>query len=454
MAETEQDMSYAAVQSALLARWPETKIDPTLDRIASVCDLLGQPQRAYPVVHLTGTNGKTSTARMVDSLLRGLGLRTGRYTSPHLESMTERISVDGAPLSEERFVEAYQEVLPYVDLVDVDSDVPLSFFETVTAMAFAVFADAPVDAAILEVGLGGSWDVTNLADAAVAVITPIGVDHAHLLGDSPADIAVEKSGIIKPGSVAVIAEQEEAALDVLLARILEVGATPAREGVDFAVTANVPGVGGQLLRISGLQATYDEIFLPLYGAHQAQNAACALAAVEAFAAGGAPDGGLDPELVRAAFADVTSPGRLEVVRRSPTVLLDAAHNPHGARAVAAAVQQAFTFSPLVGVVGVMADKDVAGVLEALEPVLSRIVCTQNSTHRALPAAELGEFAEGIFGADRVEVLDRLDEAIVRGIALAEEGIAEGGVGFGSGGVLVTGSVVTVGEARTLLRSGA
>lgn len=451
MADTEQDVSYAAVQSALIARWPESKIDPTLDRIRKVCDLLGQPQAAYPVVHLTGTNGKTSTARMIDALLRSLGLRTGRFTSPHLESMTERITVDGAPISEERFAEVYREVLPYVELVDAESDVALSFFETITAMAFAAFADAPVDVAVLEVGLGGSWDVTNVADAAVAVVTPIGVDHAHLLGDTPEEIAVEKSGIIKPGSRAVLAEQEDGALEVLLARATEVGATVALEGVDFSVSDNVSAVGGQLITVSGLLATYGDLFLPMYGAHQAQNAACALAAVEAFVAGSGPDGGLNIDLVRAAFAEVTSPGRLEIIRRSPTVLLDAAHNPHGARATAAAVQEAFSFSPLVGVVGVMADKDVAGVLEALEPVLSSVVITQNSTHRALAAAELGEIAEGIFGAERVEVVPRLDEAIVRGIALAEEGIAVGGVGFGSGGVLVTGSVITAGEARRLLK---
>lgn len=452
MPQTEQARAYDSVQSALLARWPESRIDPSLERIRAVCDLLGQPQRAYPVIHLTGTNGKTSTARMVDSLLRGLGLRTGRFTSPHLESMTERITIDGAALTPERFVEVYREVLPYVELVDAESSVPLSFFELVTAMAFAALADAPVDAAILEVGLGGSWDATNVADAVVAVVTPVSVDHAHLLGDTPEEIALEKAGVIKPGSVAVLAEQEEAVLEVLLARVGEVGATVAREGVEFAVTGHSPGVGGQLLTISGLRATYDDIFLPLYGAHQAHNAACALAAVEAFAGSDGPNGGLDPEIVRAAFEEVTSPARLEIVRRSPTVLLDAAHNPHGARATADAVQEAFTFSPLVGVVGVMSDKDVTGVLEALEPVLASIVCTQNSSSRAMPAAELGEIAEGIFGADRVQVVTRLDEALLRGMALAEEGIGEG-VGFGTGGVLVTGSVVTAGEARTLLTGG-
>lgn len=443
--------TYAEVETALLSRWPETKMDPSLDRIRAVCDLLGQPQGACPVVHLTGTNGKTSTARMIDSLLRGFGLRPGRYTSPHLQSMTERITIDGAPLSEERFVEIYREVAPYAELVDASSQFPLSFFETITAMAFAAFADAPVDAAILEVGLGGSWDVTNIANADVAVVTPIGVDHAHLLGDTAEEIAVEKAGIIKAGCVAVLAEQEDAVREVLMNRVADVGATAVREGIDFGIAERSPGVGGQLLAIAGLAATYDEIFLPLYGAHQAQNAACALVAVEAFAGDRALGSGLDPEIVREAFADVTSPGRLEIVRRSPTIVLDAAHNPRGALATAQAMQDAFTFSPLVGVVGVMSDKDVAGILDALEPVLTTIVCAQNSTRRAMPASELAEIADGIFGTDRVQVEPMLDAALVRATALADEGVGDG-IGFGSGGVLVTGSVVTVGEARTLLTS--
>jgi dihydrofolate synthase/folylpolyglutamate synthase len=450
MSETLGARSYADVEKALLARWPESKIDPTLERIRAVCDLLGQPQLSYPVVHLTGTNGKTSTARMVDALLRGLGLRTGRFTSPHLEVMTERITVDGEPLSVERFVEVYAEVIPYVEMVDAQSTHPLSFFETITAMAFAAFADAPVDAAVFEVGLGGTWDVTNVVEAAVAVVTPVGVDHARLLGDTPAEVAVEKAGIIKPGSIAVLAQQDVEVAEVLLRRAVEVGATVAREGLEFGVDHRAPGVGGQLLSIRGLQATYDDVFLPLYGAHQAHNAACAVAAVEAFAGGaGLPDG-LDPEVVRSAFAEVTSPGRLEILRRSPTVMIDAAHNPHGARAAAEAVQEEFAFSPLIGVMGVMADKDVAGVLEAFEGVLAMVVCTQNSTPRSMPAEELAAVARGIYGTDRVEVVPRLDDALERAIELAEQGIDAGDVGFGSGGVLVTGSVITSGEARTLL----
>ena len=449
MSDTVRAQTYTEVEQALLARWPESTIDPSLERIRAICDLLGEPQRSYPVVHLTGTNGKTSTARMIDALLRALGLRTGRFTSPHLESMTERITIDGVPLSPERFVEVYGEVAPYVALVDASSDHPMSFFETVTAMGFAAFADAPVDAAILEVGLGGTWDATNVADGAVAVVTPVGVDHSRLLGDTPAEIAVEKAGIIKPGSFAVLAQQEVEVAEVLLRRVVEVGATVAREGLEFGVSRRLPGVGGQLISISGLGATYEDIFLPLHGSHQAHNAAAAVAAAEAFAGGKGLEGGLDPQVVRAALAEVSSPGRLEVVRRSPTVILDAAHNPHGARAAAEAIQEEFAFTPLIGVLGLMADKDIVGVLEAFEPVLSTVVCSQNSTARAMPAEELGEVARGIFGAERVHVVPRLDDALERAIALAEEGIGDG-IGFGSGGVVVTGSVITAGEARTLL----
>jgi dihydrofolate synthase/folylpolyglutamate synthase len=438
--------SYAAAERALLARWPETRLEPSLDRIRALTELLGDPQHAYPVVHLTGTNGKTSTSRMIDALLRALGLRTGRFTSPHLESMTERISVDGDPLSEEAFLDAYNDIAPYLEMVDTESVHPLSFFETVVGMAYATFADAPVDAAVVEVGLGGAWDATNVADGRVAVVTPIGVDHSRLLGDTPEAIAVEKAGIIKPGATVVMAKQPPGAEEVLLARAAEVGATVLREGVDFAVTHRVPAVGGQMVRLQGLNAEYDEVFLPVYGPHQAHNAVLALAAVEAFA-GGEPLGG---DVVHEAFEQATSPGRLEVIRRSPTIVLDAAHNPHGAEATAEAVQDSFTFSPLVGVVGVMADKDYEGVLAAFEPVFAAIVCTQNSTERAMPAEELAEVARGIFGVDRVHVARRLEDAIDQAATLAEAG-GSFGEAIGSGGVLVTGSVITVGEARAMLR---
>src|SRR5512144_135620 len=227
--------TYRDVERALLDRWPETRLEPGLDRIRALTHLLGDPQNAHPVVHLTGTNGKTSTARMVDTLLRALGLRTGRFTSPHVESMTERISIDGEPVSEEAFVRAYQEVAPFAAMVDAESEHPLSFFETVVGMAYAAFADAPVDAAIVEVGMGGSWDATNVVDAKVAVIAPISVDHAKYLGDRPEDIALEKAGSSQPGSTVVTAVQHPAVTEVLLERAAEVGATVLREGVDFGV---------------------------------------------------------------------------------------------------------------------------------------------------------------------------------------------------------------------------
>ena len=437
--------TYAEVERALLGRWPETRLEPSLDRIAAICRLLGDPQRAYPVIHLTGTNGKTSTSRMIDTLLRALDLRTGRFTSPHLQSMTERISLDGVPLGEDQFVDAFADVAAYAQIVDDSSPHPLSYFETVVAMAFAAFADAPVDVAVVEVGMGGSWDATNVADGQVAVITPIGVDHASYLGDRPELIAVEKAGIIKPGSHTILAEQESEVMDVLMRRVLDVGSVALREGVDFGVNHRVTAIGGQQISLQGVAGAYDEIFLPLHGAHQAHNAAYALAAVEAFT--GSKQ--LDADLVRAAFAQVTSPGRLEVVRRSPTVLLDAAHNPHGAQATIEAVQDAFSFSPLIGVVGVMADKDVEEMLRILEPVMAEIICTQNSTDRAMPADELAEIAADIFGEERVSTSLRLDDALERAVAMADGGDG-GDDAIGSGGVLVTGSVVTVGEARVLL----
>jgi dihydrofolate synthase/folylpolyglutamate synthase len=438
--------TFAEAEDALLSRWPETRLEPSLDRIRAFTELLGDPQRNYPVIQLTGTNGKTSTSRMIDTLLRALDLRTGRFTSPHLERMNERICVDGEPLTDEEFVRAFNDVAPYTHLVDSSQPHPMSFFETIVGMAYAAFADAPVDVAVVEVGMGGTWDATNVADAQVAVVTPIGVDHTRYLGDSAEQIAVEKAGIIKPDAVAVLAEQTPGPAEVLLRRCAEVGVTPVREGLEFAVASRLPAVGGQMLSLQGLRARYDEVFLPLYGAHQAQNAVTALAAVEAFLG----DDPLGDDVVREAFARATSPGRLEIIRRSPMILLDAAHNPHGAEAVGAALDDSFAFSPLIGVVGVMTDKDVEGMLAVLEPHLAHVVCTQNSTHRAMPAVELAAVAREVFGPDRVTITPRLADAIDEGTALAEAGEAFGS-SIGTGAVLVTGSVVTVGEARTMLR---
>ncbi|MGW6359453.1 bifunctional tetrahydrofolate synthase/dihydrofolate synthase [Streptomyces sp. NPDC055092] len=437
------------VETELAGRWGETKLEPSVSRIAALMDVLGDPQRAYPSIHITGTNGKTSTARMIEALLGAFELRTGRYTSPHVQSITERISLDGAPIDYERFIETYRDIAPYVEMVDQQEEFRLSFFEVLTGMAYAAFADAPVDAAVVEVGMGGSWDATNVIDASVAVVTPIDLDHTDRLGSTSGEIAQEKAGIIKQGATVIMAQQPVDAAQVLLKKAVDVDATVAREGLEFGVVSRQVAVGGQLLTLRGLGGEYDGIFLPLHGAHQAHNAAVALAAVEAFFGIGAEQARLlDVDTVRQAFAGATSPGRLEVVRRSPTVVLDAAHNPSGARVTAEAISEVFDFSRLVGVVGASGDKNVRGVLEAFEPIFAEVVVTQNSSHRAMDADELAAIAVEVFGDERVQVEPRLDDALEAAITLAEE---EGE--FSGGGVLVTGSVITVGEARLLLGKG-
>jgi dihydrofolate synthase / folylpolyglutamate synthase len=442
------------VEREIVSRRPEHSVDLALDRVTELMSLLGDPQRACPVIHITGTNGKTSTARMTDVLLRSRGLRTGRFTSPHLVSIRERIVIDGAPISPERFVAAYDEVIPYVRLVDERHPVAMSFFEVLTGMAFAVFADTPVDVMVLEVGLGGRLDSTNVADGVVAVITPISLDHTRLLGNTVEEIAAEKAGIIKPGAVAVLAQQPLGAAEVLLRYAVEVGATVAREGVEFGVLSREQAVGGQQLTLRGLRGTYEDVYLPLFGLYQAGNAACALAAVEAFA--GVSDGAvsagtgapLDADLVREAFAKVTSPGRLEVIRRSPTIIIDAAHNPAGMAATVAAIEESFSFARLSGVFAASGDKDVPGILAELEPLLADIVVTRNSSDRSMDPEETAELAAEIFGEDRVQSAERLDDAIEAAVASADEAVAE--TGPGTGGVLITGSVITAGDARRLL----
>ena len=435
------------VYAGILDRAPEHDFEPTLDRVVQVCDLLGHPERAFRVVHLTGTNGKTSTTRMVERLLREHGLRTGRFTSPHLSSVTERIAIDGEPLSPERFVEVWQDVAPYVHLVDqrsLEAGGPrLSFFEVLTVMAFAAFADAPVDVAVVEVGLGGRWDSTNVVDGEIAVLTPIALDHERWLGHELTEIAGEKAGIIKDGATVVMAEQRPEVEGVVLPVAAEHGARLLREDVDLAVVERRLAVGGQLLDLRTPGGLYTEVFLPLHGAHQAQNAVLALTAVEAMLSG---TGTLSGELVEAAFADMHSPGRLEVVRASPTVLVDAAHNPHGVDALVAGVQEAFSFERLVGVVGILQDKDAESILSGLESLLDEVVVTRSGSPRAHDVADLAEVAREVFGEDRVHTAERLDEAIAMAVELSEAAVEGSPTGAG---VLVTGSVTMAAEARTL-----
>ncbi|MGX7827407.1 bifunctional tetrahydrofolate synthase/dihydrofolate synthase [Actinokineospora sp. 24-640] len=435
------------VESELDTRWPESKIEPSLTRITALAHLLGDPQHTYPAIQIAGTNGKSSTTRMIDALLTRLGLRTGRFTSPHLQLVTERIGVDGAPIDPARYVEVYRDVEPFLAMVDAQSDVRLTKFEVLTAMAYAAFADAPVDAAVVETGLGGSWDATSIITPRVSVVGPVGIDHVEYLGPDLLGIAREKAGIIKSGSVAVLAEQDPGVARVLLERCAEVDATVARQGLEFGVHHRDVAVGGQMISIQGLAGLYDEIFLPLHGAHQADNAARALAAVEAFFGAGA-DRQLNVEAVREAFASLVVPGRLERMRTAPTVFIDAAHNPHGAAALAAALDAEFDFRRLVGVVGVMADKDVAGILTALEPVFTDLIVTTNNSPRAMDPDLLGGLAVDIFGDERVTVAPRLDDALETAVGLAEE-TDDPGQPVSGGGVVITGSVVTAGEARTL-----
>jgi dihydrofolate synthase/folylpolyglutamate synthase len=432
---------------ALEGRFPSRMV-PDLDRIRDLLDLLGAPQRTFPSIHITGTNGKTTTARMIDALLREFGMRTGRYTSPHLHDVIERIALDGKPLDPERFAATYDDIAPYLDFVDSRHADRMTFFEVLTGMAFAAFADAPIEVGIIEVGLGGRWDATNVIDAPVAVITPIGLDHMQFLGNTIEAIAAEKADIVHEGAVLVTGPQPDAAIPVIDARASAVGATQVRAGTDFGLRRRAVAVGGQMLDLQGLGGEYDEIFLPLYGAHQAGNAATALAAVEAFFGlrGGLAEGrgALNVDAVRSAFAAVTSPGRMEIVRGSPTVILDGAHNPAGAAALAAALEESFTFERLVAVVAVLDDKDAAGLFEMLDPVVTSVVVSQNSSPRALSVDHLAAVAVEVLGDARVEVAPRLDDAIEAAVTTAEEDLV------GGSGVLVTGSIVTVGEARTLL----
>ena len=443
-----------AIYQAILSRNPEHDFEPTLDRVREACALLGDPQHAFKVVHLTGTNGKTSTSRMIEALVREHGLRTGLFTSPHLTSVRERIQIDGEPISRAAFIDVWTQVAPVLELVDsrsLDAGGPrLSFFEVLTVLAFAAFADAPVDVAVVEVGMGGVWDATNVADADVAVITPIGLDHQQWLGDDIRDIAAEKSGIIKPGCSVVIAAQVESVSPILADAVAEAGAravweAPAdEEPGDVEVLERQPGVGGQLVTLRTPAAHYADLFVPLYGEYQAHNALLAVAAVEALLGDGGPASALDGETLEAAFATVTSPGRLEVVRTSPMILVDAAHNPHGVDALAGALAESFAFSRLVGVVGVLADKDAEGILAGLEGILDHVVVTQSQSPRAIPAEELAELAVAAFGEDRVSVAAALPDAIDAAVAIAERDDDMGA------GVLVVGSVTLVADARILM----
>jgi dihydrofolate synthase/folylpolyglutamate synthase len=442
MISQEDKERLAAIENALLARWPETRIQPSLDRISLLCDALGSPQLSYPTIHIGGTNGKTSTTRFIDSLLYAHGLRTGRFTSPHLEDFRERISINGEMIDAQELIFNYNDIAAYFDFVDSKLPNPISFFEAVTGLAMAAFAEHPVDVGIFEVGMGGQWDATNVIQSKVAVITPIGMDHMEYLGNTIGEIAQTKAGILKADSFAVLTNQEPEVAKILLARAAELGIDVAREGIEYEVMSRQMAVGGQLLTIRGTKDVYSDLFLPLHGKHQAANAAAALVAAEAFFG----DQHLDLEAVRTGFAEATSPGRFEIVRREPTVILDAAHNPHGAKTLANTLQEEFTFGRVIAVVGVFADKDAAGIFNEIKDVVDGVIVTQSSSPRALTANELAKVARAFIDADRIFIEPDLRTAIEKAIADANHPMEEESVG-----VLITGSVITVGEARAILK---
>ena len=431
-----------AIEQALLARWPETRIEPTLERIAALVDILGSPQLTYPTIHIGGTNGKTTTSRMIDSLLFEMGLRTGRFTSPHLESYLERIAINGESIDAKAMIFSFNDISAYLDLMDSKFEHPISFFEAMTALAFVAFAEHPVDVGVIEVGMGGQWDATNVVNADVSVIMPIGLDHTEYLGETLTEIAQTKAGIIKEGGFVVLAQQEPECAIELLKQAALVGADVAREGIEYSVISRSVAVGGQLLTIQGAKEIYTDIFIPLHGKHQASNAAAALVAVEAFFG----DQELDIEAVRAGFANVSSPGRCEIVHRDPTIILDAAHNPHGAAAIADTIQSEFTFDEVIGIFAPMGDKDVRGILLELEQVMDVIIVTANSSPRAMNISELEKYATEIFGSDRVFSAETVTDAIDKAVRDSVRPLSEDTIG-----ILVTGSVVTVGEARAIVR---
>lgn len=427
-----------AVYSHLLERQGERWVQPRVERTRRVLELLDDPQRTYRVVHVTGTNGKTSTSRMIESLVRAHGLRTGLFTSPHLERFTERIMIDGEPIADAAIADAWDEVAPFVDLVDGElaaaGDAALTYFELLTVLAFVAFADAPVDVAVIEVGMGGSWDSTNTADGDVAVITPIDLDHADRLGETIAEIASVKAGIIKDGAAVVSARQDAAAEAVIREAAAERGASVSFEGTDFALVEDRLAVGGQQITVRGLAGTYDDEYLPLYGEHQGFNAALAIAAVESLVGGASQR--ISGDVLAEGLAQATSPGRLQLVGVSPTVIVDAAHNPHGARALVTALRESFDFDEWGIVLGILADKDAAGIVSAIAPVASQVFATSPDSERAHEADRIADLAE--LAGLPVTVHDDLAEAAdaARAWAAASDRRA----------VVIAGSVVLAGEA--------
>ena len=436
------------VLDEIYGRVGEAAPQPRLGATRRALELLGDPQRSYPIVHLTGTNGKTSTSRLVESVLRAHGLRTGLFTSPDLGYLGERLVVDGEPLPEAELIAAWDDVRPVIELADQElvaaGEPGLTFFEALTVLAFAVFADAPVDVAVIEVGMGGEWDSTNVADGQVAVFTPIDLDHTQRLGSTVAEIARTKSGIVKPGRSVVSAAQRPEAL-AELERAAELSeADVSLEGRDFRVLSRTPAVGGQVVDVQGRAGRYQGLFVPLLGAHQAQNAAVAIAAVETFLGDGKQP--VVGDVLAEGLAAATSPGRLQVLGAGPTLVVDAAHNPHGVAAMAAALAESFSFSRTAAVLAVLGDKDAEGIVRAAADLVDEIVVTTAPSDRGIDPDELAAIAVRVVGPDRVTVEPDLERALDTARDLVEDADQEG-----DPGVVVFGSITLVARAIALVR---
>ncbi|MCA1571620.1 MAG: folylpolyglutamate synthase/dihydrofolate synthase family protein [Actinomycetota bacterium] len=406
---------------------------PSLHRMEAVADVLAHPERSLPAIHVTGTNGKTTTARVVASLLEATGLSVATFTSPHLQAVNERINVGGCPLDEEEFAAAFDAVLPYVKLAESELGERLTYFEVLTAMFF-MQASERAGVAVVEVGLGGRWDATNIVDAPVSIVTNVAVDHAALLGADRVTIAREKVGIIKQGAAVVTAERAPDVLDVIEREADQRGATVARIDRDFSVTANDVAVGGRLLSVTTSAGEYSDLYVPLHGPHQGPNVAVALEAVTRFLA--KP---LDQDLVAEGLAGVEVPGRLETIRlEDRSVVLDVAHNPDGMAALVRALAGAFAFERVVAVFGALDDKDHAGMLSELARLPVRLILTQPRNDRAVPVAALARAADaqGLAHEERPDVPSALEAAL----ADDDPGALP----------VVTGSHYVVGEARTHL----
>jgi len=425
------------VLESLLTRIPENKLRPRLEPTARAVALLGDPQKSYRVIHVTGTNGKTSTTRFIERILREFGLRTGRFTSPHLVRLNERMAIEGEPVSDQALAEVWEDTEPLLAIVDAEleaaGETKLTFFEALAVLGFAVFADAPVDVLVLEVGMGGEWDSTNVADGDVAVFTPISIDHAERLGGTIPEIAKTKAGIIKQDAIVLSSAQTPEALDVLRKRASDIAESFASYGDDFEVFNVSKEKSGQRFSVRTLAGEYEDLFIPLHGDYQVENAALAICAAEAFIGGGKQR--IAEDVIRVALADFSSPGRLQVISREPLTIFDAAHNPDGARSLARALRDSFDSPRTIAVVSILEEKDAHGFFAELRQApVDQVIVTKSNSPRAMDIANLSNIAREYY----TTVTNA--PSVFSAIEAAKKLVAP------DGAIVVAGSITLVGDA--------